>query len=173
MLWKFYPNFIQMHPSLQTFTHVTAAVLSWHVQNMWRYHSQGWDYSETKFQSILNYDGNTSVKWVIGLRIIISDTVEITYKLIIYNPGFTFLVSKHKYSGITSSILLLLMPWFLAVPGHQQKWYCLCSVHGSSLPRGRVSTKCTVCYEWRENANTFSCFLKFSMTRCNCGTHWV
>ena len=39
-------------------------------------------------------------------------------------PGMlTLLVLKPEYSGITRSIPLLLMPWFLAPPGHHKAWY--------------------------------------------------
>ena len=34
-------------------------------------------------------------------------------------------------TGRTRSILWLLMPWLLTLPGHQQQWYQLCRINGS------------------------------------------
>ena len=37
--------------------------------------------------------------------------------------------AQEEYSEITRSTLWLLMPWLLALPGHQQSQYCLCRMH--------------------------------------------
>ena len=40
----------------------------------------------------------------------------------------TFSVRGPSYRGLISSILWLLMPWLLLLPGHQQPWYWLCEI---------------------------------------------
>ena len=40
-----------------------------------------------------------------------------------FDVKLTLLVLKIKYSRMIKSILWLLMPWLLALPGHQQSWY--------------------------------------------------
>ena len=48
----------------------------------------------------------------------------------------TLPVLKLEYFWWTMSIPCLLMPWFLASPGHQQPWYWICVIN-ESLPSTR------------------------------------
>ena len=51
-----------------------------------------------------------------------------------YFVGYIFSVNNvwgPSYLGLTRSISLLLMPWLLASPGHQQPWYWLCRLDRS------------------------------------------
>ena len=57
----------------------------------------------------------------------------------IYEFRLTLNVRGPSYLDLTWSISLLLMPWRLTSPGHQQPWYWLCKICiGTGLTRGRI-----------------------------------
>ena len=62
------------------------------------------------------------------------DTVYIIYftgtviLCLLYTFHLTLNMRGQSYLGLTRSISLLLMPWLLTSPGHQQPWYLQCGI---------------------------------------------
>ena len=77
-------------------------------------------------------------------------------------PCVTFLVLKLEHSGRSWSIPWLLMPWLLALPGHQQPWYWLNKINKSSTAtRKDFYSLCHLNFaRWKKKYPYFLCFLK-------------
>ena len=72
---------------------------------------------------------------------------------LIWWPLLTLQGLQPAHSRKTRSIPWLLMPWFLASPGHQQTWY-LCEINGPCHPCGRISIIHTISMSTRTTTRT-------------------